>query len=183
VYIEFDASIYGGGAAMWRGIEARRREQPPAEWFAVTWDESWGKLVGASPGDAAHQASWEALCLFISARLWIEDAPGPAYMVGDAEGILFDLIQMRGRSRIINDVAKELALYLAPLGKDLYGMHVWGVQNKVADELSRLSETKEESKLIAWLRWASVQRALPPLEEWDLQILGQDLDSPQTKAS
>ena len=142
------------------------------EWFIVTWDMEWGKLVEASPGDAAHQASWEALCLFIAARLWVEDAPGPAFLVGDAEGILFDLIQMRGRSRIINDVAKELALYLAPFGKDLNGLHIWGAQNKVVDELSRLSEKQGDSELIAWLRWASAQRFLPPLEKWDLQISG-----------
>jgi hypothetical protein len=35
VYIELDASIYGGGAAMWKGIGPRRWEQPPTEWFAV----------------------------------------------------------------------------------------------------------------------------------------------------
>ena len=114
----------------------------------------------------------EARCLFITARLWVEETPGPAFMVGDAEGILFDLIQMRGKSPIISEVAKELALYLAPFGKDLHGMHIWGAQNKVADELSRLSEMQGDSKLVAWLRWANVQRFLPPLEEWDLQILG-----------
>ena len=138
----------------------------------MSWTEEWGRLIGASPADPNHQASWEALCLFIAARLWVEDKPGPAYMVGDAEGILFDLIQMRGKSPIINEVARELALYLAPFGKDLHGMHIWGAQNKVADELSRISEMQGDSKLIEWLRWASVQRFLPPLEAWDLQILG-----------
>jgi hypothetical protein len=113
--------------------------------------------------------------LFIAARLWVEDKPGPAFMVGDAEGILFDLVQMRGKSPIINDVAKELALHLAPFGKDLQGMHIWGAQNKIADELSRLSETQGDGKLVKWLRWASLQRTLPPLEAWDLQILGRSL--------
>ena len=93
-------------------------------------------------------------------------------MVGDAEGILFDLIQMRGKSPVINEVAKELALYLAPLGKDLSGMHIWGAQNKIADDLSRLSEAKGESKIVDWLQWTSSRRSLPPLSEWDLQILG-----------
>jgi hypothetical protein len=98
------------------------------------------------------------------------------YFVGDAEGILFDLIQLRGKSRIINDIAKELALYLAPLGKDLHGMHIWGAQNKLADELSRLSEAKGDSKLVQWLRRASSERPLPPIEKLDLQILGRPLD-------
>jgi hypothetical protein len=79
---------------------------------------------------------------------------------------------MRGRSRVINNIAKELALYLAPFGKDLNGLHVWGAQNKVADELSRLSEQQSGSELVGWLQWVSYQRRVPPLECFDLQILG-----------
>ena len=156
---------------MWRCVEDRRAGRAPAEWFAIVWNAAYGNLVEAIPGDPKHQASWEALCLLLASLEWIRDSPGPATLVGDAEGILYDLVQLRGKSTVINDVAKELALHLAPQGRELIGLHIWGAQNKLADELSRVAE-KGETTVVKWLKECSTEVSMKPPCELGLKILG-----------
>ena len=70
---------------------------------------------------------------------WVtNDTLGRVCLVGDAQGVLFGLTRLSASSPIINDIAKEMALHLAPMGQTLAGSHVWGEQNEVADALSRL---------------------------------------------
>ena len=61
-------------------------------------------------------------------------------MVGDAEGVLGALTRMRSDDPVINLIAMELALWIAPRGLALEGLHVWGEENAIADQLSRLSQ-------------------------------------------
>ena len=43
----------------------------------------------------------------------------------------------------INEVTKELALHLAPLGHELVGIHVWSEVNVIADALSSVKKPPE----------------------------------------
>ena len=47
---------------------------------------------------------------------------------------------MKAKATKINEIAKELALHLAPLGHELVGIHVWSEENVLADALSRIGE-------------------------------------------
>ena len=72
---------------------------------------------------------------FVSAR-----TRGKITVVGDALGVWHGLAKFPAKSPSINEVAKELAMYLAPLGHEICGIHVWSEANVLADALSRLSQ-------------------------------------------
>ena len=124
---------------MWRTRGAYLRGEPPAEYLAITWDEDHGTFLGASPGDERGQATFEAFMMLEAVLCWVDrHTLGRVCLVGDAQGVLFGLTRLAASSPIINDVAKEIALHLAPFGQTLSWSHVWGEQNEVADALSRL---------------------------------------------
>ena len=75
----------------------------------------------------------------IAIETWVtDDVQGKVTIIGDAQGVISNLIAMRSRATAINDIVKEIALHLAPLGLDLLGVHLWAEQNEQADELSRM---------------------------------------------
>ena len=45
----------------------------------------------------------------------------------------YGMVRMSAKSQKINEVAKELALHLAPLGHELVGIHVWSEVNVIAE--------------------------------------------------
>ena len=65
---------------------------------------------------------------------------GKITIVGDAEGILGSLTAFRSDDPIINNISKEVALVLAPLGFELAAIHIWGEENVMADDLSRICQ-------------------------------------------
>jgi len=76
----------------------------------------------------------------VAARTWInENVRGVVTIVSDAEGVLSDLIKLKATKPTINNLAKELAMHLAPLGLELQGLHIWSERNELADALSRTS--------------------------------------------
>ena len=58
---------------------------------------------------------------------------GKVTTIGDAAGVIGDLVAMRARAKVVNNLVKEAALHLAPLGLELEGVHVWAEQNTWAD--------------------------------------------------
>ena len=65
---------------------------------------------------------------------------GRIILVGDAFGVWYSMVRVTARSPKINEIAKELALHLAPMGHELVGFHVWSEVNVMADALSRVGE-------------------------------------------
>eukprot|EP00972_Heterocapsa_arctica_P064784 9558943-Heterocapsa_arctica.AAC.1 len=65
---------------------------------------------------------------------------GPIKVSTDAEGIMVSMVRLRSTSPAINNLAKELALFLAPLGHSLSGIHLWSEENSWCDQLSRLAQ-------------------------------------------
>jgi hypothetical protein len=79
--------------------------------------------------------------MLLAMTQWIgNDVRGIVSIVGDAEGVLGALTRMRSDDGVINAMAMEIALWLAPKGLALEGLHIWGEQNSAADQLSRLSQ-------------------------------------------
>ena len=70
------------------------------------------------------------------------------------------MVQWSAKSRIVNEIAKEIALVLAPLCLSLMGIHIWGEENELADALSRLYSGKDFPPALA-----NVPRSRP-IEQW-----------------
>ena len=140
ITIVSDASPWGGGALLWRTFQEYADNQPAAEYLTVQWDAEHEGMINGQVGSPDHQASWEALAFGIALRTWVTDkVQGKITIIGDAQGVISNIIAMRSRAPVINDIIKEIALHLAPLGLDLLGLHLWAEQNEQADELSRLT--------------------------------------------
>ena len=119
--LEVDASTTGGGAACWFGARSlSQQEESPA-----------------------HQATWEAFMALLAVRHFVTPRTRRRIvLVGDALGVWFGLIKMAAKSAKDNEIAKELAVHLAPLGHDLSGIHAWSEVNTTADALSRMAEAR-----------------------------------------
>ena len=79
--------------------------------------------------------------IILALRQWMQKGlRGKVCVVGDAEGILGALTRLRSADDIVNRMAMELALWIAPRGLTLEGVHIWGEENAIADALSRLSQ-------------------------------------------
>ena len=139
--LEVDASTTGCGAACWFGARRMSQQGPPNAFVATSWTEEDEQLLGVERGDPAHQATWEAFMALLAVRHFVAAAArGRIVLVGDALGVWFGLIKMAAKCTKVNEIAKELALHLAPMGHDLSGIHVWSEVNTTADALSRMAE-------------------------------------------
>jgi hypothetical protein len=171
IYFEFDASLWGGGGALWPGEKARMAGDPPAQYWHLKWTRVHEVLASAAIGEPGSQATWEAFTMLLCVKIWVDHTLGPITAVGDAEGIIYDLVQMRAKSTKINNIAKEMALHLAPLGRELSGIHVWGERNSLADKLSRVARDGG-ADILPWLRRTSRNAEILELTDMNFRFLG-----------
>jgi hypothetical protein len=165
-YFEFDASPWGGGGVLWT-----KDDPVPSEYFYVVWTPEWEARVQAQIGNPGSQGVWEATAALIAVKLWVQpEVKGPIRIAGDAEGVLADLVQLRGKAPAVNEVAKEVALHLAPQGRDLAGLHIWGENNALSDQLSRVAE-KQWTPQLTWLQQVAVERVVPNFDLMNLRFL------------
>ena len=64
-------------------------------------------------------------------------------MLGDARRVLHDVVKLKARDAVLNALAGEMALILAPLCLDVRAAHLWTPRNLVCDALSRLDANQE----------------------------------------
>eukprot|EP00972_Heterocapsa_arctica_P008731 1280339-Heterocapsa_arctica.AAC.1 len=48
------------------------------------------------------------------------------------------MTKFSAKSQVVNAIAREAALILAPLGRELASMHIWSEEYGLADALSRV---------------------------------------------
>ena len=159
--LEVDASTTGGGAACWHGDRRRSQREPPDAFVCTQWTPEDEQLLFAVRGDPAHQATWEAFMALLAIRHFVTlKSRGKFVLVGDDFGSMVQFGSDEGsKATKINEIAKELALHLAPLGHELVGIHVWSEENVLADALSRIGEeiqlaiTRPGPKVCAMRAW------------------------------
>ena len=123
---------------LWRGSPRSRHLVRPIAWMSCLWQSSDEALLQSKIGEPDGQARWEAFMFTIALRHWIRAGlSGQIVIVGDAEGVISSLTKLKSKDWLINSMAKEVALLLAPLGLSLIGLHIWGEENTWADALSR----------------------------------------------
>ena len=141
--LEVDASTTGGGAACWHGDRRRSQQGPPDAFVCTQWTPEDEQLLFTVRGDPAHQATWEAFMALLAIRHFVTlESRGKIVLVGDALGVWYSLVRMKAKATKINEIAKELALHLAPQGHELVGIHVWSEENVLADAPSRIGEVQ-----------------------------------------
>eukprot|EP00971_Amphidinium_carterae_P041297 810744-Amphidinium_carterae.1 len=96
----------------------------PITYFTEVWTELDAALLKAELNNSRYQAHWEAYTLLLALRAWVKFPwSGPILVVGDALGVLAAFVQMSAKSTGINAMAREAALLMAPLGRELGAVH------------------------------------------------------------
>ena len=108
--------------------------------LVLEWTSEDEELLGTRRGDPAHQATWEASMVTGPSALCCPGVRRRIVLVGDALGVWFGMVKFCARAGKINEIAKEVAMHLAPLGHELVGVHIWSEANTLADGLSRVAE-------------------------------------------
>ena len=106
----------------------------------VQWNDEDLKLLQVRRGDPQGQARVEACTLLIALSTWRQilfRAQGLLAVRGHALGVLQDVIKLKARDPILNDITGENALVLAPQGGDIRAAHVWSEKKETCDRLSR----------------------------------------------
>ena len=108
--------------------------------MCTAWTDADCALLRATIGDPGSQAVFEAFMFLLAVRHFVTiGLRGKVTVVGDALGVWYSLVKLASKAASINEIAKELALHLAPLGHELRGIHVWSEVNVLADALSRVA--------------------------------------------
>ena len=104
----------------WIGTFSRR-----ILYWISTVRSPWVEKYLSNRVDWINGYGFRATAALIAIKLWVlPEVKGPIRIAGDAEGVLADLVQLRGKSPAVSEVAKEVALHLAPQGRDLAGLHI-----------------------------------------------------------
>merc|ERR1712194_273249 len=134
--IEFDASIYGGGALL------RDGDNRVVEYFAVVWDGSEAPHLGVVTHDTSFQSFWEFATLLLALCTWGDRFVHERFAVlGDNTAALSSSLALKGRG-VLLAVARELSwrqsrrLWAFDVG------HLPSEHNEVADALSRTTDPK-----------------------------------------
>ena len=149
---------------MWVGHPDRRFSCTPSAWTSAAWGREDEAVMESIIGKPDGQARWEAYMFLLAVRQWVRPGlRGRITMVGDAEGILGSLTAFRSDDHVINDISKEMALVLAPLGFELEAIHIWGEENVMADDLSRICQ----GHAVPWKLWQVPEVHLAPRARTD----------------
>ena len=101
--IEFDASIYGGGAVL------RNAARGAVEYFSVVWYGDEASHLNVVIEDSKHQTFWEFATLLLALVTWGDHFVDEAVMVvGDNAAALSCALTLKGKGELLA-VARELS--------------------------------------------------------------------------
>ena len=134
--IEFDASIYGGGAVL------RNSDGRVVEYFSVIWCGDEARHLDVVVEDTKHQTFWEFSTLLLALVTWgdrfVEES---VLVVGDNTAALSNALSLKGKGELLA-VARELSWRQARRMWQFTVGHLPSEHNLVADALSRTVDPK-----------------------------------------
>ena len=144
VTMVFDASPFGGGGLFYIGhrFGVEVLNTTPFAWWSHAWGSEDEAIIEAKIGEAAGQARWEAYALLVCFVVWgplLASARGKVAVVGDAEGVLHAYMRFKADCPKVNEIMMEIAVRIAPTGRDTCTFHLFSEKNADADALSRLA--------------------------------------------
>lgn len=116
-----------------------------AYWFDKVTNEDQ-EVLGVVYGDPSFQSELELLAVLVSLRVfkrWLSTDSGPAGILlkTDNTATLQAAMELRGKSVLMAQLASEVALEIEAIQVPyLWGQHVAGILNDIADKLSRMHE-------------------------------------------
>ena len=142
--IEFDASVYGGGAVL-RDAQGKIRE-----YFFTVWSWDDAPHLSVEPGNPKDQTYFEFLTLLLALVVWGDwFVDHSVAVLGDNVGALSGALSLRGRGAL-QAVARELSWRRARRRWAFAVAHLPSEHNSVADALSRVADPAGK----AWPGWA-----------------------------
>ena len=134
--IEFDASIYGGGALLRDGAGH------VVEYFSVVWTGGEARHLKVVPDDSRFQSFWEFSTLLLALCTWGDSfVDEKVSVLGDNTSALQDALTLSGKG-IMNSVAREISWRQSRRRWSFDVGHLPSEYNVVADALSRTTDPK-----------------------------------------
>ena len=135
--VEFDASIYGGGAVL------RAPGGDIDQYFTVVWQGNEAPHLNIIPGETRFQTFWEFATLFLALLVWADFFVDTSLAVlGDNTGALTNALQLKGRGPLLA-IAREISWRKARRSWAFEVGHLPSEHNSIADALSRIADPKE----------------------------------------
>ena len=157
-HIEFDASVYGGGAVL------KNSDGVITEYVCVVWSADDAAHLGVQPGDTKHQSFYEFLMLLLSLLVWGDNYVEQSIAIlGDNVGALTSALALKGRGSMLA-VARELSWRQARRRWAFEVAHLPSEHNSVADALSRVADPAGKP-WPAWALAAAEHRKCPKISE------------------
>jgi len=154
--IEFDASIYGGGAVL------RNSEKQVKEYFSVIWCDEDALHLDVVKADTRFQSFWEFTTLFLALVTWGDwFVDAPVLIVGDNTAALTDSLSLGGKG-VMQAVSREISWRVARRRWKYMVGHLPAEHNLVADALSRQADPKSSRPLWPDAALASADFVSPP---------------------
>ena len=134
--IEFDASIYGGGAVL------RDSEKQVKEYFSVIWSDDDASHLDVVKADTRFQSFWEFATLFLALVTWGDwFVEAPVLIVGDNTAALTDSLSLGGKG-VMQAISREISWRVARRRWRYMVGHLPSEHNLVAYALSRQADPK-----------------------------------------
>lgn len=139
IRIVTDASTTGLGAVLFSS-------DTPLAYFAHELRESDCRALGggARLHDPSFQSEWELLAIFLAVHLFSQFLANQRVQIvvqSDSSSALEAVVNFKAHSPLMVRLACELAIEVESLGINaLWGRHIPGIRNTLADRLSRVAE-------------------------------------------
>ena len=128
--IQFDASIWGGGAILKHGDIVK-------QFWYCSWATKDVARLGVQANKPKHQTFWETLVVLMSLMVWGDrSADAPVLIVGDNTAALQNTLDLKGKDALLS-IAREVAWRKARYNWRFSVAHLPSEFNSAPDALSR----------------------------------------------
>jgi len=144
----------------------------PVAYFALEVTTELCKIFGdtAKVGDPSFQTEWELLAIFIAVKVFakfLRKIRVQIFLKTDNTAALRAALEFKASSPIMCSLAAEISIQLEADGWDpLWGRHLRGIHNTLADSLSRMFEGESLPEILVNVRRVEVPPVLSLFKVW-----------------